>query len=137
MSSLFYISKKTCFSACWLAKLSLTYFKRGAAMAYCYLLLAIFLELIATNFLKLSAGFSRLGPTIITVSAYCACFYFFSLSLRGIKLSIAYATWSGVGIIFASLLSYFLFKESLTGWQLLGLGLIVCGTIIANLTGGH
>ncbi|ASR40092.1 DMT family transporter [Ligilactobacillus agilis] len=106
-------------------------------MAYCYLLLAICLELIATNFLKLSAGFSRLGPTIITVSAYCACFYFFSLSLRGIKLSIAYATWSGVGIIFASLLSYFLFKESLTGWQLLGLGLIVCGTIIANLTGGH
>lgn len=137
MSSLFYISKKTCFSACWLAKLSLTYFKRGAAMAYCYLLLAICLELIATNFLKLSAGFSRLVPTIITVSAYCACFYFFSLSLRGIKLSIAYATWSGVGIIFASLLSYFLFKESLTGWQLLGLGLIVCGTIIANLTGGH
>ena len=137
MSSLFYISKKTCFSACWLAKLSLTYFKRGAAMAYCYLLLAICLELIATNFLKLSAGFSRLVPTIITVSAYCACFYFFSLSLRGIKLSIAYATWSGVGIIFASLLSYFLFKESLTGWQLLGLGLIVCGTIIANLTVGH
>lgn len=137
MSSLFYISKKTCFSACWLAKLSLTYFKRGAAMAYCYLLLAICLELIATNFLKLSAGFSRLVPTIITVSAYCACFYFFSLSLRGIKLSIAYATWSGVGIIFASLLSYFLFKESLTGWQLLGLGLIVCGTIIANLTSGH
>lgn len=106
-------------------------------MAYCYLLLAICLELIATNFLKLSAGFSRLVPTIITVSAYCACFYFFSLSLRGIKLSIAYATWSGVGIIFASLLSYFLFKESLTSWQLLGLGLIVCGTIIANLTGGH
>lgn len=106
-------------------------------MAYCYLLLAICLELIATNFLKLSAGFSRLVPTIITVSAYCACFYFFSLSLRGIKLSIAYATWSGVGIIFASLLSYFLFKESLTGWQLLGLGLIVCGTIIANLAGGH
>ncbi|KRM66240.1 hypothetical protein FC14_GL000186 [Ligilactobacillus agilis DSM 20509] len=137
MSGLLYISKKTCFSACWLAKLSLTYFKRGAAMAYCYLLLAICLELIATNFLKLSAGFSRLVPTIITVSAYCACFYFFSLSLRGIKLSIAYATWSGVGIIFASLLSYFLFKESLTGWQLLGLGLIVCGTIIANLTGGH
>lgn len=137
MSSLFYISKKTCFSACWLAKLSLTYFKRGAAMAYCYLLLAICLELIATNFLKLSAGFSRLVPTIITVSTYCACFYFFSLSLRGIKLSIAYATWSGVGIIFASLLSYFLFKESLTGWQLLGLGLIVCGTIIANLTGEH
>lgn len=137
MSSLFYINEKTCFSACWLAKLSLTYFKRGAAMAYCYLLLAICLELIATNFLKLSAGFSRLVPTIITVSAYCACFYFFSLSLRGIKLSIAYATWSGVGIIFASLLSYFFFKESLNGWQLLGLGLIVCGTIITNLAGGH
>ena len=66
MSSLFYINKKTCFSACWLAKLSLTYFKRGATMAYCYLLLAICLELIATNFLKLSAGLQ----SVLTVLAF-------------------------------------------------------------------
>jgi small multidrug resistance pump len=64
-------------------------------------------------------------------------FFFLSLSLKGIKLNIAYATWGGAGIVLAALVSFFIFHESISMMQILGIALIVVGVIIANLAGGH
>lgn len=106
-------------------------------MYYLYLTLAIVMELIGTNLMKLSAGFSKLWYSVGTIAAYALCFFFLSLSLKGIKLNIAYATWGGAGIVLATLVSFFIFHESISMMQILGITLIVIGVIIANLSGGH
>lgn len=102
---------------------------------YLYLALAISGELIGTTALKYSAGFTRLFPAALTVVAYVACFFFFSKALNGIALNVAYATWSGVGIIAATLLSCFLFRESINFVSVLGIVLIVTGVVLLNLFG--
>ncbi len=106
-------------------------------MYYVDLILAIVMELIGTNLMKLSAGFSKLWYSVGTIIAYIFCFFFLSLSLKGIKLNIAYATWGGAGIVLAALVSFFIFHESISMMQILGIALIVVGVIIANLAGGH
>lgn len=106
-------------------------------MYYLDLALAIIFELLGTNFMKLSDGFAKLGFSLATLASYAVCFYFFSLSLKGIKLNVAYATWGGAVIVLATMVSYFIFKEGVSALQLFGIFLIVTGVIIANLAGGH
>ena len=67
-----------------------------------YLLIAIVGEVIATSFLRASAGFTQIGPSIIVVLGYCVTFYFFSLALQTIPVGVGYAIWSGVGIVLIS-----------------------------------
>ena len=74
-------------------------------MGYVELALAIIGEVIGTNFMKASAGFTKLLPTAVTVIAYLACFYFFAQSLKTVNLSVAYATWGGLGIILTSIIA--------------------------------
>lgn len=80
-------------------------------MHYLELALAIIAELIGTNLMKLSDGFSKLWFSVGTLAAYGFCFFFLALSLKGIKLNIAYATWGGAGIVLATLVSYFFFPR--------------------------
>ena len=70
-------------------------------MSVLYLAAAIVLEICGTTSLKVSQGFTRLGPTGAVAVCYAASFALLSLALRGIDLSIAYAVWSGVGTIVA------------------------------------
>ena len=67
-------------------------------MAYLYLALAIIAEVVATTFMKWSEGFTRLGPSLVTVTGYLIAFFFLSLTLKTIPTGIVYAIWSGVGI---------------------------------------
>lgn len=104
-------------------------------MPYLYLFLAIAGELIGTLCLKYAEGFTKPWPTAGTVTAYVLCFFFLSKSLRGIELSVAYATWSGIGIVAATLLSVFLFKEQLNAIGILAIILIVAGAVLLNFFG--
>lgn len=106
-------------------------------MYYIELAVAIIMELLGTNLMKLSNGFTHLWFSIGTLVSYGLCFFFLSLSLKGIKLNIAYTTWGGAGIVLAALVSYFIFHEQTSGLQIFGIALIVVGVIIANLAGGH
>lgn len=104
-------------------------------IGYLYLLAAIGLELLATTLLKYSDGFTRIPPTLGCVAAYVLCFWSLARSLRTIELSVAYATWCGLGIVAATALSVWLFRESLNGPGILGLVLVVAGVVILNLYG--
>ena len=103
------------------------------SMTYLYLMIAIVAEVIATSALKASDSFSKLYPSIITVIGYMLAFYFLSLTLKTIPTGVAYALWSGIGIVLISLISYFVFKQTLDLPALLGLGLIIAGVIVINL----
>jgi len=102
-------------------------------LTYVYLGIAIVAEVIATSALKASDGFTRLWPSVLTVAGYAMAFVLLSLTLRTLPTGIAYAIWSGVGIVLISLVGWFWFGQSLDAPALLGMGLIIAGVLVINL----
>lgn len=100
---------------------------------YLLLLLAIVAETIATSSLKMSEQFTKLVPSIITVIGYGAAFYCLSLVLKTVPVGIAYALWSGIGIILITLIGVFYFKQHLDLPAVIGLACIVVGVVIINV----
>lgn len=100
---------------------------------YLFLLLAIVAETVATSALKESCQFTRLWPSVLTVTGYVAAFYCLSLVLRTIPVGVAYAIWSGVGIVLVSLIGLFVFRQRLDLPAVLGLALIVAGVVVINV----
>lgn len=104
-------------------------------MEYLFLAIAIVGELAGTTFIKYSEGFTKPLPSIICAAAYIISFYCFSKALLNMNLSIAYATWCGVGIVVTSVISVLIFRQAITGWGVLGISLILVGTVLVNLFG--
>ena len=102
-------------------------------MKWVYLLLAIVSEVVATSALKSSESFSRLWPSVLTVVGYGVAFYLLSLTLREMPVGIAYAIWSGVGIVLVSLAAVVLFGQNIALPALIGMGLNVAGVIVINV----
>lgn len=101
--------------------------------AYLHLALAILFEVIATSLLKASEGFERLWPTVGSLLGYLVAFYLLSLTLKSIPTGVAYAVWSGVGIVFISLIGWLVFKQHLDLPALLGIGLICAGVLVIQI----
>lgn len=98
-----------------------------------FLLIAILLETIATTSLKASEGFTKLVPTTITLIGYAGAFYLLSLTLRTIPIGIAYALWSGIGIVLVTIAAYFLYKQKLDTPALIGIAFILIGVLVIQL----
>ena len=98
-----------------------------------YLLIAIAFEIVATTYLKKSEEFTKLVPSIITVVGYGVAFYCLSLSLRTIPVGIAYAIWSGVGIVLITLVGILVFKQTPDLPAIIGLLFIIIGVAIINI----
>lgn len=98
-----------------------------------YLMLAIISEVIATTMLKASEGFSRLYPSIVVVIGYCFSFWALSQVVRGMPLGIAYAIWSGLGIVLVSVAAVFIYQQKLDLPAIIGMGLIIAGVLVINL----
>lgn len=105
----------------------------NALISYGSLALAILFETTGTSFLKQSDQFSRPLPSLITIVCYMASFYLLSISLKTLPVGIAYAIWSGLGIVLISLIGIVAFKQHLDLAAYLGLGLIVSGVIVVNI----
>lgn len=101
-------------------------------MTYLYLFCAIVAEVIATSALKAADGFTNLGPSVIVAVGYAAAFYFLSLTLKTLPVGIAYAIWSGLGIVLISLAGWVLYKQALDLPAMIGMGLIIAGVIVIN-----
>lgn len=100
---------------------------------YLFLAAAIVAEVIATSALKGSEGFTRVGPSVLTVAGYLLSFYLLSLTLRTIPIGIAYAIWSGTGIVLISVIAFLLYGQKLDGAALAGMALIIAGVAVINL----
>lgn len=98
-----------------------------------FLFIAIVSETVATSALKSSEGFSRLWPSVLVVAGYSAAFYFLSLTLRTIPVGIAYAIWSGIGVVLIALAGWLIHGQRLDAAALIGIGLIVSGVIVMNV----
>lgn len=98
------------------------------------LAIAIGSEVIATSALKAADGFTRPGPSVVVVLGYGTAFYFLSLALRSVPVGVAYAIWSGVGIVLLSLIGWVVYGQRLTGPALTGMAFIVAGVVILQLS---
>jgi small multidrug resistance pump len=94
---------------------------------------AIVAEVIATSALKASEGFSKLLPSMVVVIGYGAAFYFLSLSLREIPVGVAYAIWSGLGVVLFTIVAWLLFGQRLDLPAIVGMLLIVAGVVMMNV----
>lgn len=109
-------------------------------MHYLYLSLAIVLEVLATALLGKSEGFTKWLFAVGSLLSYGVCFYFLSLALKNIPLGVAYAIWSGVGIVLTAIVSILVFKSKIDLPFVLGSLLIIVGVVVINLfskTNGH
>ena len=97
------------------------------------LAIAIVAEVCATTAMKQSDGFTRMPWTVVTVVGYGIAFYFLSLTLRTIPTGMAYAIWSGVGIVLISTAAWAFQGQKLDAAALTGMGLIVTGVIVLNV----
>jgi len=103
-------------------------------VAYLFLALAIVSEVVATVSLKLSEGFSRLGPSAVVVVGYLAAFALLSQALgRGLGVSVAYGVWAAAGVALVAIAGVVLLGESLTWVQVGGIALVIGGVLALEL----
>ncbi|WP_262913471.1 DMT family transporter [Rhizobium halophilum] len=102
-------------------------------LTYISLAAAIALEVVGTTFLQQSQQFTRPLPTLLMALCYGAAFYLLSLALRTMPVGIAYAIWSGLGIVLISAVGFFVLGQRLDLPALIGIGLIIVGVVVVNV----
>jgi small multidrug resistance pump len=102
-------------------------------MKYVILSLAIVAEVVATTALKQSNGFARPLWALVSIVGYCVAFYFLSVSLKAISTGIAYAIWSGAGIILITAAAWAFQGQKIDTAAAIGMGLIIAGVVVMNV----
>ena len=99
---------------------------------YLFLTLSIISEVFATTMLKLSDGFTVLGPSLAVALGYGISFYSLSLCLKTMPLSLAYAIWSGVGTALTVMVGIIMWNDIFNLYSAIGIALIIGGVILLN-----
>ncbi len=107
--------------------------KITAMQTFLILFFAILSEVIGTVSLKLSNGFTKPVPSIVVVIGYGASFYLLSLALKAMPIGVAYAIWSGVGLILTVIAGMIVWRETLDWARVVGIVLILIGVIFINV----
>lgn len=101
--------------------------------AYLALGIAIVAEVIATTALKASESFTRLLPSLLVVAGYATAFFFLTVTLKTIPIGIAYAIWSGLGIVLITVAGFLVYRQLIDLPGLLGMALIIAGVVVLNV----
>ena len=103
-------------------------------MAWVALFIAGLLEVVWAFSMKQSAGFTRLGPTVVTLVAMIASFALLSWSMRVLPLGTAYTVWTGIGAVGAFAVGILILGEPANAMRLLAAGLILAGLVLMKLS---
>jgi quaternary ammonium compound-resistance protein SugE len=98
-------------------------------MNWIFLIIAGLFEVGWAVGLKYTEGFTRIYPTIFTVTGMLASFYFLSMALKTLPLGTAYSIWTGIGAIGTVILGIVLFNEPVSVIRLICIGFILTGII--------
>ncbi|ART81010.1 DMT family transporter [Oceanisphaera avium] len=101
--------------------------------AYALLAIAIIAEVLATSALKASMSFTRLGPSVIVIVGYSVAFWLLTHVVRTMAVGVAYAIWSGAGIVLVTLLAAFFYRQRPDLPAVIGIALIIAGVVIIQL----
>ena len=103
-------------------------------MAWVFVLAAGLLEILWAYTMKLSQGFSRPGPTALTILAMLASFGLLSFAMKTLPLGTAYTVWTGIGAVGAFIVGVVVLGEPLTMGRVLAAALIVSGLIAMQMS---
>lgn len=98
-------------------------------MSWIYLFVAGLLEVAWASTLKQTEGFTRLGPSLLTLGLMGASVYLLSLGMRDLPASSSYAVWVGIGAVGTALVGIFFLGETRSVLRLVSIALIVLGVI--------
>ena len=100
------------------------------------LAVAIAVEVFGTLGMRASDGFRKKAWAVPVIAAYLASFCLLWLVLRlGMPIGIAYGVWTACGVALVAVIARYVFKDPLTPRMLAGIGLIVAGVLVIELTG--
>ncbi|MBG1265857.1 DMT family transporter [Nostoc sp. WHI] len=102
------------------------------SISWIYLIAAIIFEVSGTTCMKLSQGFTKIGPSVLIFVFYGLCFTFLTLALKRLEVSVAYSVWAGLGTVLIAIIGIIWFRESATFIKLMSIALIVIGVIGIN-----
>ena len=105
-------------------------------MAWFLLIVAGLLEIVWASAMKLSDGFSRLGPSLVTAAAMLASFGLLALAMRSLPLGTAYTVWTGIGAVGAFVVGIVWMGEAASPMRLIAAGLIISGLVLMKVSGG-
>lgn len=105
-------------------------------MAWFYLLLAGLTEIAWAVGLKHTQGWTRPGPSLVTILLMIASFGFLSQALKSLPIGTAYAIWTGIGAVGTVVVGIVWFGEPRTALRLACIGLILVGIAGLKLTSG-
>ncbi len=103
-------------------------------MSWIVLFIAGLLEVVWAIGLKYTHGFTRLIPSLITVTAMVVSIVLLSWSMRTLPVGTAYAVWTGIGAVGAAITGILLLGESASPARLASLALIVAGIVGLKLS---
>jgi quaternary ammonium compound-resistance protein SugE len=103
-------------------------------MAWIYLIIAGLLEVVWAFFMKQSAGFTRLWPSVGTIAFMIASFALLSYAMRTLPLGTAYTVWTGIGAVGAFIVGIYILHEPASALRVLAAVLIVSGLVLMKLT---
>jgi quaternary ammonium compound-resistance protein SugE len=103
-------------------------------MAWIYLAIAGVLEVVWAFSMKQSEGFSKLGPSLVTLVAMIASFALLSLSMKSLPLGTAYTIWTGIGAVGAFLVGILVLGEQVNAMRIAAAVLIVSGLVLMKLS---
>ncbi|NCB97059.1 MAG: multidrug efflux SMR transporter [Bacteroidia bacterium] len=103
-------------------------------MSWAYLLFAGLLEVVWASSMKLSHGFTRPIPSLITVATMAASFWLLAMAMRTIPLGTAYTVWTGIGSIGAFIVGVIMLAEPINATRIFAVALIVSGLILLKLS---
>ncbi|WP_432015139.1 DMT family transporter [Streptomyces cucumeris] len=106
-------------------------------MGYLMLSGAILAEVLATTAMKYSDGFTRLWPTVITVTGYLIAFALLAQTLKTVSVGTAYAIWAGAGTAVIAVIGMVFLGEAATAAKIVGVLLVIAGVVVLNLGGAH
>lgn len=114
---------------------------KGETMHWSVLLgVAICAEVFGSTMLKLSQGFTKPLPVLGFLAGFGVAFYCLSLVLKSISMGMAYAIWSGIGLVLTAIVGVVVFHEKVDFWGVVAIVLIIIGVIVLNTLskmGGH
>ena len=108
--------------------------------AYVYLAIAICAEVVATASMKAVKGLSTPLPLLLMIAGYSVAFWMLTLVVRSIPVGIAYAIWSGLGIVLISIAAWIIYGQKLDLPAVLGMAMIVGGVVVIQVfsnSSGH
>ena len=103
-------------------------------MAWIYLVFAGLLEIVWAFAMKQSEGFSKIGPSVVTIVTMTASFALLSLSMKSLPLGTAYTIWTGIGAVGAFLVGILVLGEQASAMRMVAAAMIVGGLVLMKLS---